>query len=71
MSSYVTTSDHLPAAHAAKAAVPETGMRPSGESVTKRLQQELMQLMMSGDPDCSAFPEGDNLFEVRRRKGCG
>jgi len=30
--------------------------------VTKRLQSELMSLMMSGDSDCTAFPEGDNLF---------
>merc|ERR1711903_45206 len=33
-----------------------------GTSVMKRLQQELMQLMMSGDNSVSAFPEGDNLF---------
>merc|ERR1711988_792352 len=33
-----------------------------GTSVTKRLQTELMQLMMSGDQSVSAFPEGDNLF---------
>jgi ubiquitin-conjugating enzyme E2 C len=26
-------------------------------------QQELMQLMMGGSKDVSAFPEGDNLFE--------
>ena len=32
-------------------------------SVTKRLQSELMQLMMSGDKDATAFPQGDNLFE--------
>eukprot|EP00730_Choanoeca_flexa_P009674 TRINITY_DN12832_c0_g1_i1.p1 TRINITY_DN12832_c0_g1~~TRINITY_DN12832_c0_g1_i1.p1 ORF type:complete len:174 (+),score=31.00 TRINITY_DN12832_c0_g1_i1:63-524(+) len=31
-------------------------------SVTKRLQQELMTLMMSGDSSISAFPEDDNLF---------
>ena len=30
--------------------------------MTKRLQSELMSLMMSGDSDCTAFPEGDNLF---------
>mmetsp|Transcript_21486 Transcript_21486/g.30768 ORF Transcript_21486/g.30768 Transcript_21486/m.30768 type:complete len:177 (-) Transcript_21486:1104-1634(-) len=39
------------------------GHHMSGESVTKRLQQELMQLMMSGETDCTAFPQGDNLFE--------
>ncbi|XP_064466618.1 ubiquitin-conjugating enzyme E2 C-like [Ornithodoros turicata] len=31
-------------------------------SVAKRLQQELMTLMMSGDKSISAFPDGDNLF---------
>ena len=32
-------------------------------SVTKRLQSELMKLMMSGDQNATAFPQGDNLFE--------
>eukprot|EP00049_Salpingoeca_infusionum_P002053 m.53427 g.53427 ORF g.53427 m.53427 type:complete len:204 (+) comp11362_c0_seq1:118-729(+) len=32
-------------------------------SVAKRLQQELMSLMMSGDSSVSAFPDGDNLFQ--------
>ncbi|XP_025258704.1 ubiquitin-conjugating enzyme E2 C-like isoform X2 [Theropithecus gelada] len=31
--------------------------------VGKRLQQELMTLMMSGDKGISAFPESDNLFK--------
>jgi hypothetical protein len=31
-------------------------------SVTKRLQQELMSLMCSGDSGVSAFPAGDSLF---------
>jgi len=31
-------------------------------SVTKRLQSELMSLMMSADAGISAFPEADNLF---------
>jgi ubiquitin-conjugating enzyme E2 C len=30
--------------------------------VSKRLQQELMQLMMSNDRGISAFPDGDKLF---------
>lgn len=30
--------------------------------VTKRLQAELMKLMMSGNKACTAFPDGDNLF---------
>lgn len=31
-------------------------------SVSKRLQQELLSLMMSGEKGVSAFPDGDNLF---------
>ncbi|XP_047318206.1 ubiquitin-conjugating enzyme E2 20-like [Impatiens glandulifera] len=32
------------------------------QSVLKRLQSELMALMMSGDSTISAFPEEDNIF---------
>ncbi|KAK9078737.1 hypothetical protein SSX86_002794 [Deinandra increscens subsp. villosa] len=32
------------------------------QSVLKRLQSELMDLMMSGETEISAFPEDDNLF---------
>eukprot|EP00051_Salpingoeca_urceolata_P031241 m.493932 g.493932 ORF g.493932 m.493932 type:complete len:173 (+) comp38867_c0_seq1:79-597(+) len=32
-------------------------------SVSKRLQQELMTLMMSGDASISAFPDGDNMLK--------
>nr|XP_020010190.1 ubiquitin-conjugating enzyme E2 C-like isoform X2 [Castor canadensis] len=43
------------------------GAEPSGGGargpVGKRLQQELMKLMMSGDKGISAFPESDNLFK--------
>jgi len=35
----------------------------SGQSVNKRLQSELMSLMMSGDVGISAFPDGDNIFQ--------
>lgn len=31
-------------------------------SVSKRLQQELLSLMMYGEKGVSAFPDGDNLF---------
>lgn len=31
-------------------------------AVTKRLQNELMQLVMSGDKGITAFPQGDSLF---------
>lgn len=49
-------------------AVVKPAMRPSaagagGDGVTKRLQNELMGLMMSGDKHTSAFPDGDNLFK--------
>jgi len=32
-------------------------------SVSKRLQTELMNLMMKGDKGISAFPDGDNIFK--------
>uniref|UniRef100_A0A7S2NTC7 UBC core domain-containing protein n=1 Tax=Haptolina brevifila TaxID=156173 RepID=A0A7S2NTC7_9EUKA len=35
----------------------------SGQSVNKRLQSELMSLMMSADNALSAFPDGDNIFQ--------
>lgn len=41
----------------------ETSVTASKGSVSKRLQQELMTLMMSGDKGISAFPESDNLFK--------
>jgi hypothetical protein len=31
-------------------------------SATKRLQKELMDLVMNSDKSITAFPEGDNLF---------
>ncbi|XP_008319460.1 ubiquitin-conjugating enzyme E2 C [Cynoglossus semilaevis] len=41
----------------------ESGNSATRGSVSKRLQQELMTLMMSGDKGISAFPESDNLFK--------
>ncbi|GAB2229235.1 hypothetical protein Droror1_Dr00023373 [Drosera rotundifolia] len=35
------------------------------QSVVKRLQSELMSLMIGGDPLISAFPEEDNMFNWR------
>ncbi|MGH0178561.1 UNVERIFIED_CONTAM: hypothetical protein FKN15_077855 [Acipenser sinensis] len=54
-----------PAANSSNAARKgtETGSSAARGSVTKRLQQELMTLMMSGDKGISAFPESDNLFK--------
>jgi len=34
----------------------------AGQTVNKRLNTELMSLMMGGDDGVSAFPEGDNIF---------
>jgi len=40
-------------------------LKGNGASLTKRLQSELMSLMMSGDSGMSAFPSGDgsNLYD--------
>ncbi|XP_075396599.1 ubiquitin-conjugating enzyme E2 C-like isoform X2 [Tenrec ecaudatus] len=46
---------------ARKGAEPSGGEAPG--SVGKRLQEELMTLMMSGNKGISAFPESDNLFK--------
>ncbi|XP_075294765.1 ubiquitin-conjugating enzyme E2 C isoform X1 [Opisthocomus hoazin] len=51
----------VPSAAARKAT--EAGATAARGSVGKRLQQELMALMMSGDKGISAFPESDNLFK--------
>lgn len=41
----------------------EQGKTDAGcQSVKKRLQQELMNLMVSGDKGVSAFPSDDNIF---------
>uniref|UniRef100_A0A8C9A7W7 UBC core domain-containing protein n=1 Tax=Prolemur simus TaxID=1328070 RepID=A0A8C9A7W7_PROSS len=52
---------------AASVAAARKGAKPSQGAargpVGKRLQQELMTLMMSGDKGISAFPESDNLFK--------
>nr|XP_020846529.1 ubiquitin-conjugating enzyme E2 C-like isoform X2 [Phascolarctos cinereus] len=55
-----------PATASAAAAARKGGEPRAGAargSVGKRLQQELMTLMMSGDKGISAFPESDNLFK--------
>jgi len=56
-----TTTQSMPSAASSKPATSQAGSG-DGTSVTKRLQTELTQLMMSGDNSVSAFPEGDNLF---------
>lgn len=40
-----------------------SNMPKDKHSVSKRLQQELLSLMMSGEKGVSAFPDGDNLFK--------
>jgi len=40
-----------------------TGGSKDTHSVSKRLQTELMSLMMKGDKGISAFPDGDNIFK--------
>jgi hypothetical protein len=40
-----------------------TNIPKDKHSVSKRLQQELLSLMMSGEKGVSAFPDGDNLFK--------
>lgn len=40
-----------------------TNLPRDRHSVSKRLQQELLSLMMSGEKSVSAFPDGDNLFK--------
>ena len=39
-----------------------TGNEKPNNEATKRLQKELMELMMSGAKGISAFPDGDTLF---------
>lgn len=41
----------------------ETLINNNNHAVSKRLQKELMALMMSSDKSISAFPEGENFFK--------
>ncbi|KAK2998759.1 hypothetical protein RJ639_024552 [Escallonia herrerae] len=52
---------NVPATTAGKQPLP-TAKTVDTQSVLKRLQSELMALMMSGDSGISAFPEDDNIF---------
>ncbi|KAM0899336.1 hypothetical protein ACQ4PT_021357 [Festuca glaucescens] len=58
-------SGNVPASPAASSAkqAPAAARGAEGQSVVRRLQSELMALMMGGDPGVSAFPEGDNIFQ--------
>eukprot|EP01027_Heterolobosea_sp_BB2_P017279 GEZU01024493.1.p1 GENE.GEZU01024493.1~~GEZU01024493.1.p1 ORF type:complete len:184 (-),score=77.09 GEZU01024493.1:122-673(-) len=53
-----SSSAMSPAKRPQQAAAPGT----SAQSVAKRLQSELMSLMMNSAPGISAFPQGENLF---------
>lgn len=56
-----TSQNHNPATTSRK--LQTNPMPVDSHSVTKRLQSELMTLMMSSTPGISAFPESDsNLF---------
>jgi len=50
--------------HSAPASSSAAPSVPAGHSTTKRLQNELMQLMMSSTPGISAFPESDSNLLV-------
>ncbi|CAF2077506.1 unnamed protein product [Brassica napus] len=56
-----TPAETTPAATGSKQPAPPAKTVDS-QSVLKRLQSELMGLMMGGDPGISAFPEEDNIF---------
>ncbi|KAG2271281.1 hypothetical protein Bca52824_065836 [Brassica carinata] len=56
-----TPAETTPAAAGSKQPAPPNKTVDS-QSVLKRLQSELMGLMMGGDPGISAFPEEDNIF---------
>lgn len=56
-----TNTGPLPGASSGKAAAPAA--TAAGQSVNKRLQSELMSLMMNSEVGVSAFPDGDNIFQ--------
>lgn len=39
-------------------------MNVDRSAAIKRLQKELMELMICGDKSISAFPDGENLFRL-------
>lgn len=62
MSNTTAAAQQPGAAAAAKAGAADAPRPLDAGAVTKRLQQELMSLMMGGDQGISAFPDGDSLF---------
>ncbi|OUZ99408.1 Ubiquitin-conjugating enzyme [Macleaya cordata] len=66
INNYSETQDNTPAAMARTVTASKQPVSVAKtvdtQSVLKRLQSELMSLMMSGDPGITAFPEEDNIF---------
>ena len=58
-----TTQNTSTSATTTKKSENVTNLPKDKHSVSKRLQQELLSLMMSGEKGVSAFPDGDNLFK--------
>lgn len=58
-----TTSTSTTTTATSKKSENVTNLPKDKHSVSKRLQQELLSLMMSGEKGVSAFPDGDNLFK--------
>lgn len=56
-----STENHRPSVVQSSKASKDSKSNKS--AATKRLQKELMDLMMCGDKNISAFPESDNLFK--------
>lgn len=54
----LTTQNHLNSPRS------KDGNVDSNPGAVKRLQKELMDLMMCADKSISAFPDGENLFRL-------
>ncbi|KJE96553.1 ubiquitin-conjugating enzyme E2 [Capsaspora owczarzaki ATCC 30864] len=62
MASQNTAPRRTASATATNPKLKSTASTMDGHAVTRRLQQELMQLMGAADLGISAFPQGDSLF---------
>uniref|UniRef100_A0A8C9JGH5 UBC core domain-containing protein n=1 Tax=Panthera tigris altaica TaxID=74533 RepID=A0A8C9JGH5_PANTA len=58
----MASQNHNPASTSITACCPQRS-QGTGHSMGKRLQQELMTLMMSGNTGIPIFPESDNHFK--------
>lgn len=58
-----SVSSHINSPTESKTSEGTQHISQDNHAVTKRLQKELMVLMMSGEKGVSAFPEGENLFK--------